>query len=688
MSKARLVGRRRGELATLLAITVALLVAAPASATEFLYVANADVPGPIAAYAIGAGGDLGAVSGSPFAGASGADAAVVTQDGRYLYVADSPGTGGSIAGFAIGSTGSLTPLPGSPYAATEAPSMIALTPNGRFLYAAEGNQSVDAYSVAPDGALSFVKGSPVVLSGAPSPCGAAVTPEGQDLYVAGSAGELYAFSIASDGTLTTVSGSPYSIASGACGVTVTPDGAHVYVVEVGAVAAYSIGAGGALTAVSDSPFAAAGGKGGDSDQAAISPDGRYLYVADQTAPVGGVSVFTIAADGGLSEIAGSPFSAGNDAIAVALTPDGDHAYTANYGTDTVSEFSVGSSGALTALSESPFTAGGDPLAIGITPDGGPTAAFSERIAPPGSAMAFNGSGSADPDAAIVRYDWSFGDGTSATNAGAAPSHSYRRAGLYTVTLTVTDAAGCSMHEVFTGQSALCNGGTKAQVSQQVTVAAQPSARIAAPHGAVFVEGARVGTTFSCREGAFGPGIASCRDSGGRRSPHGRLDTRGGGRHTYRVTAISKDGQRASATIRYTVRPLRVLALRAAPHAFVAATTGPTVAGRADTGTAISYLDTFAARTAFRVLRCASRGCARRVLVGSFAHRDRSGRNRLHFTGRVGGRALAPGRYIVDAVAALAGQHSKPATVVIVVRPRPAVCVDPDHDGDCDAPGQA
>jgi hypothetical protein len=45
------------------------------------------------------------------------------------------------------------------------------------------------------------------------------------------------------------------------------------------------------------------------------------------------------------------------------------------------------------------------------------------------------------------------------------------------------------------------------------------------------------------------------------------------------------------------------------------------------------------------------------------------------------------RYIVDAVAALAGQHSKPAAVVIVVRPRPAVCVDPDHDGDCDAPGQ-
>jgi DNA-binding beta-propeller fold protein YncE len=236
-------------------------------------------------------------------------------------------------------------------------------------------------------------------------------------------------------------------------------------------------------------------------------------VADQTQPVSGVSVFTIAGDGSLSEIAGSPFSAGNDAIAVALTPDGDHAYTANFGTDTVSGFSVGASGDLTALSGSPFTAGGSPLAIGITPDIGPTAAFSERIAPPGSPTAFNGSGSADADAAIVRYDWSFGDGTSAANAGATPSHSYRSAGRYTVTLTVTDADGCSMHEIFTGQSALCNGSAKAQAASQVTVVAEPSARIAAPRGAVFVEGERVGTTFSCREGAFGPGIASCKDSG-------------------------------------------------------------------------------------------------------------------------------------------------------------------------------
>lgn len=43
------------------------------------------------------------------------------------------------------------------------------------------------------------------------------------------------------------------------------------------------------------------------------------------------------------------------------------------------------------------------------------------------------------DRLIVRYDWNFGDGGRAT--GRAVSHQYRRAGTYTVVLTVTDYAG-------------------------------------------------------------------------------------------------------------------------------------------------------------------------------------------------------------------------------------------------------
>jgi len=55
-----------------------------------------------------------------------------------------------------------------------------------------------------------------------------------------------------------------------------------------------------------------------------------------------------------------------------------------------------------------------------------------------AAATFDGSGSAD-DGAINAYDWTFGDGSSST--GKIVAHSYRTAGTFTATLTVTDNSG-------------------------------------------------------------------------------------------------------------------------------------------------------------------------------------------------------------------------------------------------------
>ncbi|MDH3974847.1 MAG: PKD domain-containing protein [Deltaproteobacteria bacterium] len=60
----------------------------------------------------------------------------------------------------------------------------------------------------------------------------------------------------------------------------------------------------------------------------------------------------------------------------------------------------------------------------------------------GVPVSFDGSGSIDPDGAIVSYDWDFGDGTAGT--GMMPSHTYTMQGVqgtYNVTLTVTDDGG-------------------------------------------------------------------------------------------------------------------------------------------------------------------------------------------------------------------------------------------------------
>lgn len=74
----------------------------------------------------------------------------------------------------------------------------------------------------------------------------------------------------------------------------------------------------------------------------------------------------------------------------------------------------------------------------------PNVAPKAVIASPGIAglsVELSGTGSSDADGKVVSYEWDFGDG--ATGAGVSLSHTYAKAGQYTVKLRVTDDDGAS-----------------------------------------------------------------------------------------------------------------------------------------------------------------------------------------------------------------------------------------------------
>jgi hypothetical protein len=143
---------------------------------------------------------------------------------------------------------------------------------------------------------------------------------------------------------------------------------------------------------------------------------------------------------------------------------------------------------------------------------------------------------------------------------------------------LADAATGDVHETYpsptidAGSNPLVPGGTTKDVygnpriqaklqghTATVDIGAAEFATIAAPHakitvpasGALFKLGQVVHTAFTCTEASRGPGIASCKDQGGH--PSGAaLNTSTAGTHKLTVTAISKDGLKATASVTYKV----------------------------------------------------------------------------------------------------------------------------------------
>jgi 6-phosphogluconolactonase (cycloisomerase 2 family) len=465
------IGRRAGfGVAAILAIGA---IALPAAAARNLYVTHEGGPpaceGGILAMSIGVDGTL---SNGPaittVTGTAGYQGVAMTPSGGHLFPA--AWCASKLTGMTVNPDGSLTGDGNSLQNQIFTPWGVSAAPNGRFVYVANGEPAnVSAFDVS-SGIPSFIGAYPA----GSQPRGVATTPDGSHVYVGNrNTNNISSYGVGPTGALTHIADIPLPAgppaAAGPNGIVISPDGARLYSAnEVsGNVSGFNVDPSGLLTPIGTFPSTVGG-----LDTLALSPDGLHLFASQ--AAEGFVVSFNVNAGGSLSQVgaAVSTGSAANTYTGIAVTPDGRYLYATAVGAllaGKVAAFAIQPSGALVGVLGSPFSTGlkrPDYQSLAIVPDQSPVPSFTAAPAKKGTKVSFDGSASGDPDGAVARYDWDFGDGQTLVDGGATPSHSYATPGRYTVTLTVVDNEGCSTRLVYTGQTASCSGSGPATRSIQ------------------------------------------------------------------------------------------------------------------------------------------------------------------------------------------------------------------------------
>jgi len=167
----------------------------------------------VSMFSISGTGGLIPVPGSPFpAGGTGGAAGVDCDCGsQHLFVGEA-GASNQVTVQSIALNGALSPIAGSPFIGPGSNSnVVVLSPDDSKLFVSnQSSNTVTVFSVASSGALTLVPGSPFPAPGSLAPSGMATNQAGTFLYTADVNNEINGFSIASNGALTSVPGSPFS----------------------------------------------------------------------------------------------------------------------------------------------------------------------------------------------------------------------------------------------------------------------------------------------------------------------------------------------------------------------------------------------------------------------------------------------------------------------------------------------
>ena len=288
--------------------------------------------------------------------------------GNFVYTNNDFNGPNTVSGFSVAANGTLTLVPGSPFATGGTGNGIffgynsfAVTNVGNLLFASNaGSNDVSVFSInAGTGALSLVSGSPFATGGSAGSyeIGLSPTPDGRFLMAANSrSNNLTVFSIASSGALNPIAGSPFPALSLPDAVKVSPDGKFLAVAEplLDQVEMFSIASSGSLTSLGAFP----GGLGNFGLTGVdINCGSSLLYGGEASTNLNIVDGYSITSTGALTPIPGSPFmpGVGVDSNVVLRSPDDKTLFVSNgFSGNTITAFSVASNGSLTLVAGSPF----------------------------------------------------------------------------------------------------------------------------------------------------------------------------------------------------------------------------------------------------------------------------------------------------------------------------------------------
>jgi DNA-binding beta-propeller fold protein YncE len=219
---------------------------------------------------------------------------------------------------------------------------------------------------------------------------------------------------------------------------------------------------------------------------AVTPNGAMAYTANSDNTVTPINLRTSPAK------PAKAFSVGSitqpDGITIA--PNGKTAFVAN-ASNTVTPINIA---ARSPRAEAPIQVGSASFGIAIAPGQAPNASLNVTAAPAGKQTRFNAVSSSG-SVPISHYNWTFGDGTTASTTASKTTHVYVKPGTYEASVTAVGTDGTSTTKTFTGQTVSNNGSpaAEARLSLKIISSLQSSPSSGPP-----------GIAISLRDSTFEP----------------------------------------------------------------------------------------------------------------------------------------------------------------------------------------